>query len=276
MAFALFCEKAFFARAEDFNIGNAAYDRLTIFGISTESDRANLVLIAVVFASFGLLVTALSKGRFGRQLRAMKDSPAAATTLGLDMTAVKLQVFALSAGMAGIGGALLAGWRGKVGPDQYALLAGSLPGLPLVLLTAVGGIAAVGGALLGGLLLAVMPLVGATYPIINNLMIIAPGLAGISLAANPDGAVAQTARQVTAALERRRQKRLGTLDVDGRQATGPGAMMERILALLVPRRSPSLPEEIPVGHGTTAEQLASLDGELGVRWGRCDVDTRGT
>src|SRR5690606_41331712 len=120
------------------------------------------------------------------------------------------------------------------------------------------------------------PIIGTRYPILKNLMIIAPGLAGITLAANPDGAVAQTVRQVNAALERRREKRLGTLDIDDRQATGPGALPARLRALLVPPRPALLPEEIPIGAGTTSEQLAGLDGELGVRWGRCDVDARST
>ena len=80
----------------------------------------------------------------------MKDSPAACATLGLDLTRTKLEVFALSAAIAGLGGALLAGWRGKVGPEQFSLLQGALPGLPVVLLAVVGGITAVAGALFGG------------------------------------------------------------------------------------------------------------------------------
>jgi len=140
----------------------------------------------------------------------------------------------------------------------------------------VGGIGAVAGAVIGALLIVMFPIIGSTYPILKNLMIIAPGLAGISLAANPDGAVAQTIGQVNAALERRRQKRDGTLDIDDRQAVGPGALAARLRALLVPPRSAVLPEEIPVGRGTSAEQLAGLDGELGLRWGGCDADTRST
>ena len=59
------------------------------------------------------------------------------------------------------------------------------------------------------MLIVMFPVIGDTYPFLKNLMIIAPGLAGISLVANPDGAVAQVVQQFNGSLERRRQKRLG-------------------------------------------------------------------
>lgn len=274
MAFALFCEKAVFTSAKSFQ-ATPDFERFQVGDIGITSDDSYLIFMAVVIAVFGLAITAMRGATFGRRMQAMKDSPAGAATIGLHVARVKVEAFALSAVIAGIGGVLLAQWRTQAGPGQFTLLEGTVPALPLILMAVVGGIAAVSGALLGAMLLVMFPIIGETYPILENLMIIAPGLAGISLAANPDGAIAQTKMQVTAALERRRQKRLGTLDVDGRQATGPGALAARLSALLVPPRSAVLPEEIPVGGGTTDQQLAGLDGELGVRWGRCDVDTRG-
>ncbi len=95
----------------------------------------------------------------------MKDSPAACATMGLDLTALKLQVFALSAAIAGLGGALLGGWRGQGrAPSSSPCSQGALPGLPLVLLAVVGGIAAVSGALLGGVVLALFPEIAEAYP----------------------------------------------------------------------------------------------------------------
>jgi branched-chain amino acid transport system permease protein len=274
MAFALFCEKAVFTTAKSFQ-STPDFERFQIGDAGVTSNEAYLIFMAVVFALFGLGITAMRGSAFGRRLQAMKDSPAGAATIGLHVARVKVEAFALSAVIAGIGGVLLAQWRTQAGPSQYTLLEGTVPALPLILMAVVGGIAAVSGALLGALLLVMFPIIGDTYPILKDLMVIAPGLAGISLAANPDGAIAQTKAQVAAAIERRRQRRLGTLDVDGRQAKGPGALLTRLAALLVPPRSSVLPEQVPIGGGTTEEQLAGLDGELGLRWGRCDVDTRG-
>lgn len=273
MAFALFCEKAVFTSATSFQ-RIPQFERFQVGDVGVTSDSAYVVLMAAVFAVIGLGITVMRRGSFGRRLQAMKDSPAASVTIGLNVARVKVEAFALSAVIAGIGGVLLAQWRTQAGPSQFTLLEGVVPALPLVLMAVVGGIAAVSGALLGAMLLVMFPIIGDTYPVLKNLMIIAPGLAGISLAANPDGAIAQTAKQVTAALERRRQKRLGTLDVDDRQATGPGAFTARIQALLLPPRPSTLPEEIPVGGGATSDQVAGLDGELGLHWGRCDAGTR--
>ncbi len=262
-AFALFCEKAIFTSVDGFSDSNASFARLGIGDLRADSDRANLVLMAVVFAVLAILVTALRRGVLGRRLQAMKDSPAACATLGLDLTALKLQVFALSAAIAGLGGALLGGWRGKAGLEQFSLLQGSLPGLPLVLLAVIGGIASVGGALLGGVLLAVFPLVGVAFPPLANLMTILPGLAGISLAANPDGAISQTVERVRARAEARRQGR-GSTDSRGARAR----------ALLLPPPLALVPEQIPIGSPARPGDRAALDAELGLDWGRCHVDPR--
>ena len=66
------------------------------------------------FALAYLLVVGVRRSGFGQRLLAMKDSPAACATLGLDVTRLKLGVFALSAAMAGVGGALYAGTLGSV------------------------------------------------------------------------------------------------------------------------------------------------------------------
>ena len=95
----------------------------------------------------------------------MKDSPAACTTVGLDLTRTKVEVFALAAAIAGIGGFLLAGWKGNVGKDDFSLLTGALSALPVLLLAVVGGITAVSGAMIGALLLVAMPQVAARLPV---------------------------------------------------------------------------------------------------------------
>jgi len=262
MAFALFCEKAVFANVDGFAQGDATYERIHIGPIDTSSNRANLVLMAVVFVLLALLVTFLRRGPFGRRLQAMKDSPAACATVGLDLTRLKLQVFALSAAIAGLGGALLGGWRGKVGTEQFALLQGALPGLPLVLMAVVGGIAAIAGVLLGAMLYSTFPLIGETYPALKNLMTVLPGLAGISLAANPDGAVAQTVDKVQAAWAKRR-------------ATGRDPDRHRAMDLLSPAPPEVVPELVLAGGPTpSAEAIAVMDDETGLSWGRCHADPR--
>jgi hypothetical protein len=149
-----------------------------------------------------------------------------------------------------------------VGTEQFALLQGALPGLPLVLMAVVGGIAAIAGVLLGAMLYSMFPLIGETYPALQNLMTVLPGLAGITLAANPDGAVAQTADQVRAAWARR-------------HATTPDPDRSRAVELLAPAAPAVEPELVLAGGGTlSADDRAAIDAELGLSWGRCHADPR--
>jgi len=115
---------------------------------------------------------------------AMKDSPLAGATVGMNLTGTKLAAFAISAGIAAFAGALN---TGKVIADQYTFD----QSLPLVLLVVVGGVSAVSGALFGGVLLGANALLGAIVPTLKNLTKVLPGVVGVSLGRNPDGAVPQ-------------------------------------------------------------------------------------
>lgn len=206
MAFALMVEQNVLGQIDGFSTNSQPFAR---WG-PIESDRAYFVAIAIVFVLLAWLVVALRRGEFGRRLQAMKDSPAACTTLGLDLTLTKVEVFALAAAIAGIGGFLLAGWKGTVGKDDFSLLTGTLSSLPLLLLAVVGGVTIVSGAMIGALLLVAMPQIAADYPSLSDFMILLPGLVGISLARNPDGIVSdlrEAGRAVREAIAGRRAAR---------------------------------------------------------------------
>jgi branched-chain amino acid transport system permease protein len=170
-----------------FETGSVGVDRLKIFGIDTSSPRAQSIMLAVVFSLVGLLVVALRRSRFGRRLLAMKDSEAACATLGMNLVGTKLAVFALSAGIAGLGGALYGGLLGSINVDNFSFI----NGLPIFMLTVVGGVAAIGGAFFAGISLALLTLLPDIVPSLNNFLLVTPGLIGISLGRNPNGAVAQ-------------------------------------------------------------------------------------
>ena len=168
----------------------------------------------------------------------MKDSPAACTTVGLDLTRTKVQVFALAAAIAGIGGFLLAGWKGTVGKDDFSLLTGTLSALPVLLLAVVGGITVVSGAMIGALLLVAMPQVAADYPSLRNLMILLPGLVGITLARNPDGIASDlrnAIRDARASVHRARKGR-----TSGGSHRTPPALIPELVGLRGPVTVPEL------------------------------------
>ncbi len=154
-------------------------------GIDTTDRQTQLVVLAVAAALGYLLVVAIRRSRFGQRLLAMKDSPAACATLGLDITRVKLAVFSLSAAMAGVGGALYAGTLGSVSPERFSLF----ESLPLLLLTVVGGIATASGALFTGVVLGGFPIAIAIWPFLESLNRLLPGTMGVALGRNPNGAM---------------------------------------------------------------------------------------
>jgi branched-chain amino acid transport system permease protein len=114
----------------------------------------------------------------------LKDSPAAAATLGMSLTRTKLAAFAISAGIAACAGALAGD---KVSPQQYDFT----QSLPIVLLAVVGGVGSVAGALFGGMLLGGNSVLATIVPSVKNLTKIGPGTIGITLGRNPQGAAAQ-------------------------------------------------------------------------------------
>lgn len=159
-----------------------------------------LVFLAAVFAVLGGAVAAVRRSSYGRRLAAMRDSPAAAATLGLNAVRLKMSVFALSSAIAGIGGVLLvASSSGGVNADDFTVFAS----LALVLLVAVMGVGRVSGALMGGVM------VGAGFPMIRDVLgavgeraaafeglfgfgsdlaiFLGPAIAGLSLGAKPAG-----------------------------------------------------------------------------------------
>jgi branched-chain amino acid transport system permease protein len=209
-AFAVFMEKMFFNQSIVLPNASLNVPRLDLFGVSFESNKAHLVLLSVVFGLVATFLVWLRRGEFVRRLLAMKASPAACVTLGLNLTRTKLEVFTLSAAIAGLGGALLGAQLNSVSPDSFRFL----QGLPIVLLAVIGGIGAVGGALFGGLTYAIsFYIIPDVAPSLTDLFAIAPALAGVSLGRNPNGAVNETVKSIKERLAERRAVEAGDEDV---------------------------------------------------------------
>lgn len=184
MAFAVLMEKMFFPDRHVFGtLGSLKVARLSIFGLSFADERAYFMLLAIAFALMGMFVLAIRRGSFGRLLAAMRDSQVACATLGLNLARTKLAVFMISAGMAGIGGALYGGLRAQAGSIDFVMF----QSLPVLLLAVIGGITTVTGALAGGILLAVLPIIQEHIPQIAGLVPLMAGSAGVMLGRNPNG-----------------------------------------------------------------------------------------
>jgi branched-chain amino acid transport system permease protein len=174
---------------------------LKIGPVDLSSSKTFLTTSVCIFVLIGIGLVALRRSRYGRRLTAMKDSPAAAATLGQNLVKLKLSVFMLSAAIAGIGGVLLSAATVSVSSTTYIIFIS----LALVMLTVVGGIGSVAGALMGGILAGTAFQVlnttftnlsmdrggGGFWSIMANIALVAPALVGVSLGRNPSGAVPQ-------------------------------------------------------------------------------------
>jgi len=187
MAFAVFLDQMFFQQEWVFgNLGALPVGRLDLPGVSFDGVRAYFVLLAIVFALFGMLVLRIRRGQFGRVLAAMRDSPVACATLGLSLTRTKLAVFMIAAAMAGVGGALFGGLKTSAGSTDFLML----QSLPLLLLAVIGGITSVSGALLGGILFALPSLTPNTQIFgleMAKLQFLWVGIAAVTIGRNPNG-----------------------------------------------------------------------------------------
>jgi len=183
-AFAVLMDNMFFVSPSVFGFdGSAAVSRPDLFGMRFSTPRSYFVLMAVVFAILSVGVLALRRGPFGRVLSAMKDSEAACATLGLSLTTTKLKVFTLSAGMAGLAGALYGGLHNLASANDFV----SFSSLPILLLVVVQGVTTVGGALAGGVGYGLLPLLASAFPILSSINFLGAGLAGLALGSRPDG-----------------------------------------------------------------------------------------
>jgi branched-chain amino acid transport system permease protein len=123
MAFAVMAIPLFFGQPEIFGASGRRLATPRFFGIDFDDAHNFLVLAAVAFALLGFFVVWLRRGAFGRRLVALRDSPAASVTVGVNLVWTKLLVFALAAAMAGFAGGLLGMYRGAVGTMDFAMLA---------------------------------------------------------------------------------------------------------------------------------------------------------
>jgi ABC-type branched-subunit amino acid transport system ATPase component/ABC-type branched-subunit amino acid transport system permease subunit len=110
---------------------------------------ASIALAALGTAAFWLL----GCSRWGSAMRAVKDSEAAAESIGLSPVAIKTAAFTLSAVYAGVAGAFFAPLSGFVTPSTFAFSQSIL----FVLVVIIGGAGSVAGPLVGAAIVVLLP-----------------------------------------------------------------------------------------------------------------------
>ncbi len=124
--------------------------------ISTVGPAATWSYIAIVagaaLASI-LVVRWLVQGDYGRAITAMRDDEEAFKGLGRDAVSLKLVLFAIGSGLAGLAGGLYGHYFLFVTPEQFEVLYSAA----MLTMVVIGGIRTIWGPALGAILLQFMP-----------------------------------------------------------------------------------------------------------------------
>jgi ABC-type branched-subunit amino acid transport system ATPase component/ABC-type branched-subunit amino acid transport system permease subunit len=112
-------------------------------------------VVLVVLALVVVILSRLRDSGAGRTIKALRDNEVAATAYGVRPVRLKLQTFALSGGLAGLGGALLAGAYANIAFTQDFFLVND--SLNLVAMVVIGGMGSVSGAIIGAIVVIGIP-----------------------------------------------------------------------------------------------------------------------
>ena len=127
--------------------------RFSIGGFVFASEAANYWLAwgLAFFCVWGAMN--LWRSRAGQAMLAVKRDEAGAAAMGINVAVTKVQIFAISAALAGLGGAIYAHYVSFIAPERF----GMIPSFELLLAALLGGVGTPYGAILGALLLIALP-----------------------------------------------------------------------------------------------------------------------
>ena len=124
-----------------------------MFGWELDSTNEFYFLCLVVTVIATLVIVNLLRSPTGRAFVAIRDSEISAQSMGIHLARYKTLSFALSAALAGVGGALYAHKIQFLSPEQFSII----QSIDLLLMVVIGGLGSVHGAFLGAIFLIVMP-----------------------------------------------------------------------------------------------------------------------
>jgi len=167
------------ARWESVTHGNEGMrvKTMQLFGTAVSRDGPSFYFLCLFVAVVSTLaILNLLRSPTGRAFVAIRDSEISAHSMGIHLARYKTLSFALSAALAGIGGALYAHQIRFLSPDQFNII----QSIDLLLLVVIGGLGSVHGAFLGAVFLISMPqLISLSKGFLPDVIGQAPGLQGL-------------------------------------------------------------------------------------------------
>ena len=177
LAFGFIVEEVF-ARWESVTGGNAGktVGQIKMFGWTADTGASFYFVCLVITVLATLAVVNLLRSHTGRAFVAIRDSEISAQSMGIHLAYYKTMSFAISAALAGIGGALYAHQIRFLSPDQFNII----QSIDLLLMVVIGGLGSIHGAFLGAIFLIGLPqAISAVKDFLPDAIGQAPGLKAV-------------------------------------------------------------------------------------------------
>jgi branched-chain amino acid transport system permease protein len=187
LAFGLFADNVLFVQSWALgDVRGLDVPRPVLGPLDLASNRAFFLLCALLLGAALGLMHVIRRGATGALLVALRGSEVGAQSVGLDPTPLKVKVFALSAGMAGVAGGLLGSLQGSISSVNFVTFQ-SLYWIVVIL--AVGVYTARGAVVAGFVIVYVPELVSRLPEQWALLQFVVFGLGVLVLARHPEGAL---------------------------------------------------------------------------------------
>ena len=124
-----------------------------IFGIKISSHLSFLILIAILCAFTFYVSNKIVKSPFGRILKAIREDEVFAQSLGKNISAYKVKIFMISAGLAAIAGVMYATYITYIDPTSFTVM----ESIFIISIVIIGGAGNLWGSVLGATVLVMLP-----------------------------------------------------------------------------------------------------------------------
>ncbi len=134
-------------------IGLSGVPKLAAFGFALDTPERFYYFAWALVLLLTLLMSNMVRGRTGLAMRAMRDAPAAAEVLAVEMHRLKVQMFALSAALGSLAGSLFAHYVSFVSVASFGVDRSIL----FLLIPVLAGVHSIWGVALGAVFITFLP-----------------------------------------------------------------------------------------------------------------------
>ena len=171
--------------------GAGGLTNIPSFLVAEHGRLAYVLLVVAVAVLTVLFVRWLAHGPYGRMMAALRDDELAFSMLGRNAIWLKVSVFAIGSGIAGLAGGLYAHYFRFLEPDQFGLLQSSA----ILTMVVVGGMRTTWGPVIGAIVLQILPqaitFLGLPPSVLGPLQgLLFSGLVLVFMFARPQGLIA--------------------------------------------------------------------------------------